>query len=359
MDTKRLESLLAAMTRVGASALHLVPGRSPALRVQRRFVSGDETPVLAADVDELLRDMLFADHRQQLAVRGHVEVLYVARSGRRYRAAVAEAFGQTSLVLRPVPEAPPELATLELPEQVAAFARCRSGLVLVAGYFGAGKSTTIAAMVETMAQDPSRQITTIESSIQFVHRSTAALLHQREIGTHVATAADGIRQAVVTGADVVVLGEVRDLDTLEAALTAAESGCLVVAGVEAGSVVGAITELTALASIEGRPRLRTRLARVLRGAIAQSLLHRSHRSGRVPVVEVLVGSGPVRSMIRKGSLQELQPIMQRCRSLGMQTVDVSLRSLLARHLVTQEEALLHANDRDEVLARVPGPAAVR
>ncbi|MBL8739136.1 MAG: Flp pilus assembly complex ATPase component TadA [Planctomycetes bacterium] len=355
MDTKRLESLLAAMTRVGASALHLVPGRAPALRVQRRFVGGDETPVSAGDVEELTRDMMFADHRQQLATRGHVEVLYVARSGRRYRATIAEAFGQSSLVLRPVPEAPPELATLELPEQVAAFARCRSGLVLVAGFFGGGKSTTIAAMVEAMAQDPSRQIVTIEPSIQFVHRSAAAMLHQREVGTHVATAADGVRQAMATGAEVVVVTELSDQATVEAALAAAESGCLVLAGVEAGSIVGALTELVAMAPLEERARQRTRLARVLRAAMAQSLLHRSHRAGRVPVVEVLVGSGAVRAAVRKGNLQDLPAIMQRCRSLGMQTTDVSLRSLLSRHLVTQEEALLHAVDRDEVLARSGAP----
>ena len=351
MDTKRLESLLAAMTRVGASALHLVPGRAPALRVQRRFVGGDETPVSAVDIEELTRDMMFADHRQQLALCGHVEVLYVARSGRRYRATIAEAFGHSSVVLRPVPEAPPELATLELPEQVAAFARCRSGLVLVAGFFGAGKSTTIAAMVESMAQDPSRQIVTIEPSIQFVHRCAAAMLHQREVGTHVASAADGVRQAMATGAEVVVVTELSDQATVEAALAAAESGCLVLAGVEAGSIVGALTELVALAPLEERARQRTRLARVLRAAMAQSLLHRSHRAGRVPVVEVLVGSGAVRAAVRKGNLQDLPAIMQRCRSLGMQTTDVSLRSLLSRHLVTQEEALLHALDRDEVLAR--------
>src|SRR5687767_7772555 len=127
------------MTRVGASALHLVPGRTPALRVQRRFVAGDELPVAAADVDELTRDLLFSDHREQLARRGHVEVLYVARSGRRYRATVAEAGGESTLVLRPVPDVPPALSSLELPDQIAGFTRARAGLVAVAGFFGSGK----------------------------------------------------------------------------------------------------------------------------------------------------------------------------------------------------------------------------
>ncbi len=356
MDQKRLEDLLAAMTRLGASALHLVPGRAPALRVQRRFVPGDDVAVQRADVDELMRDMLFSDHREQLARRGHVEVLYVARSRRRYRATVAEAGGEASLVLRPVPEVPPQLAALELPEQVAALTRGRAGLVVVAGFFGSGKSTTLAAIVEALNQDPSRHVVTVEDAIQFVHQNGAALLHQREVGTHVATAADGIRQAMASGADAIVVGEVDDAATLDAAIAAAESGCAVFAGVEAGSIVGAISELCALVPFEERPRLRTRLSRALRGCIAQSLLHRSHKAGRVPVVEVLIGNAAVRAAIRKGALQELPQIMQRCRGLGMQTTDIALRSLLGRHLVTQDEALLHASSREEVLARTPAAA---
>ncbi len=353
MDTKRLEDLLAAMTRVGASALHLVPGRPPALRVQRRFVTGDETPVQSSDIDELTRDMLFSDHRGQLALRGHVEVLYVARNRRRYRAMVAVAGGQSSLVLRQVPEVPPQLAALDLPEQVAAMTRSRSGLVAVAGFFGSGKSTTLAAIVEALNQDPSRHIVTIEDSIQFVHQNGSALLHQREVGTHVASAADGIRQAMASGADVIVVGAVEDARSLAAAIAAAESGCLVFVGVEAGSIVGAISGLAGMVPIEERPRLRTRLSRALRACIAQSLLHRSHKGGRIPVVEVLISNAAVRAAIRKGSLQDLPTIMQRCRGLGMQTTDLALRSLLARHLVTQDEALLHASSREEVLGRTP------
>ena len=353
MDAKRLEALLAAMARVGASALHLVPGRPPALRVQRRFVAGDATPVAAADIDELTRDLLFSDHRERLATFGHVEVLYVARNGKRCRATVAQADGQCSLVLRPVPELPPKLTDLELPPQVGGFARCRAGLVAVAGFFGSGKSTTLAAIVEACSQDAGLHIVTIEDSIQFVHQDCPALLHQREVGTHVATAAAGVQQAVAAGVDVIVVAQLDDAATLDAAVAAAEAGCLVFVGVEAGSIVGALAQLTALVPIEARPRLRTRLARALRGVTAQSLLHRSHTPGRLPVVEILVNSQAVRTALRAGRLQELPAIMQRCRSLGMQTMDNALRSLLGQHLVTQDEALLHAVDRDEVLAKSP------
>jgi len=360
MDQKRLETLLQAMARVGASALHLVPGRAPLLRVQRRLVAGEEDAVRAEDVDELIRDMLFSDHRERLAQCGQVEVLYVARGGCRYRATIAQVEATHSLVLRPVPGSPPRLETLDLPDQLGAFARCRSGLVLVAGFFGSGKSTTLAALVGSLNEDPSRHVVTIEDSIEFIHPHGAALLHQREVGVHVATAADGIRQALALGVDSIVLAELHQSDTLDAAITAVESGCLVICGVEAGSIVGALAELVLQVPVEDRPRLRTRLARVLRGVTAQHLLQRSHRSGRVAVVEVLVANPAARSAIRLGHLQELPGIMQRCRGLGMQTADIALRGLLAAHLITQDEALIHATDRDQLLlARSPAQTAGR
>lgn len=358
MDQKRLETLLAAVHRVGATALHLVPGRAPTLRVQRRLVTGDEAPVEAAGIDELIRDMLFADHRQRLAQKGQVEVLYVARGGRRYRATIAAQDGAHTLVLRPVPETPPKLESLDLPEQVGAFTQARSGLVLVAGCFGSGRSTTLAALVDRLNQDASRHLVTIEDSIEFLHPPGAALLHQREVAVHVGTAADGVRQAVALGADTVVVTSIADADTLEAALAAAEAGCLVLGAVEAGSVPGALAELTLLVAVEQRPRLRTRLAGVLRGIAAQSLLQRSHRPGRVAVVEIVVANPAVRAAIKLGNYHELPAIMQRCRGLGMQTVDIALRGLLARHLVGQDEALLHASDPEQVLTNGRNPAVV-
>lgn len=359
MDRQRLEALLAAMDRVGASALHLAPGRPPCLRVQRRLVPGDEGALTAAHVDELIRDMLFADHRERLARRGHVEVLCVSQTGRRYRATVTEVDGEHGLVMRPVPASAPKLDTLDLPEQMGAFTQCRSGLMLVAGGFGSGRSTTLAAVVDSLNQDPSRHIATVEDAIEFVHPPAAALLHQREVGVHAPTFAEGVRQAIALGVDTVVVSSIPDLACLDALLSAAESGCLVFAGVESGSVVGALADLVQLVAPELRARLRTRLARVLRGVAAQALLQRSHRAGRVPVVEILVGNAAAKQAIRLGNFHELPPIMQRCRGLGMQTVDLALRALLAQHLVAHDEAMLHASDRELVLAGARAPLGAR
>ncbi|MBM4062321.1 MAG: type IV pili twitching motility protein PilT [Planctomycetes bacterium] len=342
MDLERLETLLTEMHRAGGSALHLAPGRPPGLRVQRRLVPAGTDPLAPDAVDELLRDMLFADHRQQLADKGHVEVLCVARTGRRYRTTVTALDGAHALVLRPVPATPPRLDELGLPPAVGAFAQAHGGLVLVAGFFGSGRSTTLAAIVDALNRDPARHVVTIEPTIEYLHPPGAALLHQREVGVHVGSTADGVRQALALGVDTIVATEIGDAASLDAAVAAAESGCLVFGGVAAGSVVGALAELTQTVPAELRGRLRLRLARALRGAVAQSLLQRSKAPGQVPLVEVLVANGPVRQAIRTGDFHELPAIMQRCRGLGMQTAELALQGLLAQQLVSREDALLHA-----------------
>lgn len=346
VDNTRLESLLHAMERVAASAIHLVPGRPPCMRVQRRVVELEEDPISAEQIDEFVRDLLFSDHREALAAVGQVEVLYMGRDGRRYRAGITECAGVRSMTMRPLPTAVPTFEGLELPDQVASMARHRSGLVLTAGFFGSGKTTTLAALVNVLNADPSRHIATIEDAIEFVHAPDAALLHQQEIGAHVTSAVEGVRQAVAMGVDTIVLSEVRDRETLDEVLAAVESGCLVFCGVESGSVIGALSEIVLGAPLEERARLRTRLARALRGVTAQYLLPRAHRTGRVAVVEILVGSPAVRTAIRAGNFQELPGIMHRCRGLGMQTGEAALRALQAAHLVSDEDAQLYLPQRD-------------
>jgi len=334
------------MQRIGASSMHLVPGRPPSLRVQRRVVELDESLVTVEQIEEFVQDLLFSDHRELLVERGQVEVLYMGRDGRRYRACVAECAGQRSLTMRPLPSAVPTLEELELPGQVAALARHGSGLVLCAGFFGAGKSTTLAALVNELNQDAGRHIVTIEDSIEFIHESGFALLHQQEIGTHVNSAVEGIRQAVALGADTIVLSELQGSDMIEAVLSAVESGCQVFCGVESGSVVGALNDLVLSVPRESRSRLCARISRILCGVTAQFLLPRSHRAGRVAVVEVLVASPAVRVAIRDGRFQELPDIMHRCGGVGMQTAQAALHALELAHLVNPGDVQLYLSAND-------------
>jgi len=359
VDITQLEKLLQAMERVSASAMHLVQGRPPSLRVQRRVVELEENTLTGEQIDEFVRDLLFSDHREALSATGHVEVLYMARNGRRYRAAIAECSGERSLTLRPLPTTVPTIEELELPDQVATLTHHRSGLILVAGFFGSGTSSTLAALVDVLNRDPSRHIVTVEGAIEYVHPPGAALLHQQEIGVHVTSALEGIRQAVAMGVDTIIVPELRDPETIDAAISAVESGCLVFCGVESGSVVGALTSLVLSAAVEDRARLRTRLSRALRGVTAQSLLQRAHSTGRIAAVEVLVGSPAVRAAIRGGNLQDLPGIMHRCRGLGMQTGEAALRALLAAHLVNEDEAQLYLPQREHAAAPATGTPTAR
>jgi twitching motility protein PilT len=351
MDAKELERMLASMTRAGASSLHLLPGRPPCVRVQRRFVQSEHAVVEPAEIDALLADLLFDDHRERLQQHGEVDVLYVARTGQRFRTTVLRQEQGLAMLMRPIPEAPPQLQDLQLPQQVAALAELQSGLVLVAGSFGSGKSATLAALVDAFNRSTSRHVVTVEEPIEYLHPQGRALLHQREVGAHVRDCATGIRQAMRLGAEVLFLSEIRDAAALEAVLDAAESGCLVFAGFDASSVVSACTELEKLVPQDRREGIRARFAAAMRAVTAQTLLPSAHHQGRVPMVEVLIENSAVQAALREGRADDLPAIMHRCRGLGMQTVDSALRGLLARHLVTPEEAMQHAVHRDQVMTR--------
>ncbi len=351
MDAKELERMLASMARAGASSLHLLPGHPPCVRVQRRFVQSEQGIVEPADIEALLGDLLFEDHRERLAKQGQVDILYYARTGQRYRATVLRQEQGLAMLMRPIPEAPPQLRDLQLPQQVGQFVELQHGIVLVAGSFGSGKSATLAALVDAFNQGTSRHVVTVEDPIEYLHPQGRALLHQREVGAHVPDCASGVRQALRMGAEVVFVSEIHEAATLLAVLDAAESGCMVFAGFDASSVVSACTEIEKLAPQDQREHVRARFATAMRAVTAQTLLPCAHQQGRVPMVEVLTDNSAAREALQDGRADDLPAIMHRCRGLGMQTVDAALRGLLARHLVTPEEALQHAVNRDQILVR--------
>ncbi|GAB4144962.1 MAG: type IV pilus twitching motility protein PilT [Planctomycetota bacterium] len=353
MDKNELESLLETVVRTGGSSLHLIPGRPPCIRVQRRFLVSEHEPVSQQDVEFLSRDFLFEDHRFRLHTEGRVEVLFLSRTGRRFRTTVAAEGKTLSLSMRPVAERPPTLDELELPPQIADLTRIRSGLVLLTGFFGAGKTATLAAAIDCINRETSRNLVSLESPIEYVHQPARALLHQREIGVHVDSFASGVTQAVRVGADVIGVGDIEDAATLDAVLTACESGCLVLACFEASSVVGACEEMPNLVLPELRERTRERFASSLQAVVAQTLLPRSHDKGRVPLVEILMANSAVRQAVAAGRSAELPAIMARFCGIGMQTAEAGLRDLLARHLITPEEARNHSAGHDPFAQPVP------
>ena len=351
MDRALLEDLLGSMVRSDATTLHLVSGYQPCMRLQGKLVYSEGPPLTHKVVVELSREFLFDDHHKRLETGDEVQVLYSSQDDVRFRTVVMRQAKGLSMVFRRIPTHIPTLAELELPPLTSSFVEFRSGLILLTGFLGSGKSTTLAALVNHINQNSPHHIVTIEDQIEFIHDSAKSMVHQREVGFHVDSFADGVRDACRHGARVIVVGEIHDYETLDVCVKAAEMGTLVLSTTHASGVVTGLTELVSLCHPDDRPRMRLRMSAVLRVMISQSLLNKLNNKGRVPLVEILINNQAVGKAIRSGMFQELPILMQKGRGLGMQTTDMALRSLLLRNLITEDEALYHAVDREAVLAR--------
>lgn len=345
MKRERLEELLAGLVRSGGTSLHLSAGNGPWVRLAGRAVPTGDTPTEATSLATLAGELLFADQLARIERGEEIDVVWASNAGVRFRVSALNHADGLGLVFRRLPDSAPRLADYELPELLSAFTAMRRGLVLVTGPFGSGKSTTLAAMVARIDEERAVNIVTLERRIEFVHACQNAVIHQREVGTHVATVADGVREAFLIGADVVMVGEIVSADDLRAVLEAAEGGMLVLAGFEASSIVSAVSELPRLAPSMERANLQVRFADSLRAIIGQTLIRRRHGRGKVPLLEILVRNEPVARAIRRGRAELLPGLMAEGLGLGMQTAEQGLRRLMQRHVISEEEVQQHAARR--------------
>ncbi len=352
VDRSELEQMLDTMARSGASTLHLMAERVPCLRLQGKLVRSQGGKASDADLWALVGEILSTDQRDRLLAGDEIECLYTSQAGVRFRAAFIRDSEGLNAVFRRMPRDMPTLAELGLPELVNSFAHFNSGLVLVTGFLGSGKSMTLAALIDRVNRTTASHIVTIEQPIEIVHEAASSMVHQREVGRQVRSFSAGIREAVRQSADVIMVGELRDAATLLAVLDAAERGALVLAGFQASGVVGALDEIAALCFGSEVDRVLQRLSSVLRVLVSQTLLQRAHSQGRVPVLEILINNQAVTKAIGSRNFQELPKIMERSRGLGMQTVDQGLKDLLGCNLIALDEALYHATDREWIYQRV-------
>ncbi len=355
MDKAQLEDLLEKSVRSDATALYLVAGHKPCMRMLDELISAEADICNSESLKDLGREFLFADHWQKLESGEDVEFHYTSMAGVRFRAVVMQQVEGMTMVFHRMPIEVPTIESLGLPESVSHFSEFDRGLVLLTGYPGAGKRSTMAALVEHMNEHSVRHVVSIESPIEFVHPHKQSLVHQREVGFHVNSFASGIQEAVLQGTDVVVVGDVADSATLLAVCEAVEKGVLVFACLHASSMTSAFSELLALCPADERDRMRARLAPVLRAMTSQTLLNRADGTGQVPLVEILVNNTAVSEMVCAGEFQSLPRVMAESRGFGMQTGDAALRDLLSRGLINEDEVIYHAVDRDWVLARSNSP----
>ena len=331
-----MQTLLRFMVAQGASDLHLSAGECPLVRVHGDLNRIDVPPLTAEDTHRLIFDVMNDAQRRTFQDKLEVDFSFALDETTRFR---VNAFVQNrgeGAVLRAIPGKIPRFDDLGLPAAVRALCEEEKGLVLVTGPTGSGKSTTLAAMIDHINETTPGHILTLEDPIEFVHRSKRSLINQREVGSHTHSFNAALRSALREDPDVILVGELRDLETISLALTAAETGHLVFGTVHTSSAAKTVDRLVDVFPPVQQAQIRTMVSESLVGVVTQMLMKKVG-GGRVAALEILLGTPAVRNLIREGKTQQIPSVMQVSGRAGMQTMETAVSELMSKGVVTIEE----------------------
>ncbi len=350
-----LHQLLKVMVDQGASDLHITTGSPPQLRIHGRLHPVNMPPLTANDTRQLCYSILTEAQKHRFEEDNELDLAFGVKGLARFRANLFVQRGAAAAVFRMIPMKIMPLEDLGLPEAVGDLTRKPQGLVLVTGPTGSGKSTTLAAMIDKINTSRHGHIITIEDPIEFVHPHKKCLVNQREVGADTAGFKTALRYVLRQDPDVVLVGEMRDRETMEAALTIAETGHLTFATLHTNSAMQAITRIIDAFPQEQQSQVRTQLSFVLEGVICQQLLPKIDGRGRALAAEVMVPTPAIRNLIREDKLHQIYSQMQmgQTRS-GMQTMNQALFALVQKKVVSVEEAMSHSPDLEEFTNMLQG-----
>lgn len=339
VDTAPIDHYLRTLWEHKGSDLLLVAGAPPTVRIdgELRPIGGEE-PLTAEVVDRLIFAVLGAELGARLKVDREVDFSFGWEWSARFRGNAYHQRGSAALALRLIPRIVPTLEELGIPAAVSALADAPQGLVLVTGPTGSGKSTTLAALVRAISQRRAGHILTIEDPIEYHHEHDRSIISQREIGTDSASFARGLRSALREDPDVLLVGEMRDPESIETTLTFAETGHLVLATAHTNDTAQAIDRVIDVFPSERQSQVRVQLASTLVGVVAQRLLPKIG-GGRVAAFEVLLAQPAVRNLIREGKTEQIRNVVATGQRVGMQTLEMSMRALVDAGMVEKEAAL--------------------
>ena len=350
------EILLEALTR-GASDVHIKIGQPPIVRVdgQLRAMQGGK-PYNYNEVNQMALGIMNEWQKERFLREKEVDMGYEIHGLGRFRVNIFQQRGKIRIALRIVPYQIKSLQELTLPNVIEKIAMENRGLILVTGTTGSGKSTTLASMIDIINSRRTCHIITIEDPIEFVHDDKKAIVDQREVGSDTGTFANALRSALRQDPDVILIGEMRDFETIETALTAAETGHLVMSTLHTIDANETVTRVISTFPPYHQRQVRMQLAGVIKGVISQRLVPKADGVGRVPAVETLISTARVREcIIEKEKTAELQDaIAKGYTSYGMQTFDQSLMALLRKNLISYDEALRQSTNPDDFALRVKG-----
>src|SRR5437588_12268536 len=334
-----IDDLLEQMVPLGASDLHVTVGSPPAFRVRGHIARAEGFEHFAADdTRALLYRILSSEQQKHFELNRQLDFAYSMPGVARFRVNVYYQREAVGAAFRLIPQEIKTLEELNLPQVLHSLSEYPRGLVLVTGPTGSGKSTTLAAVIDEINRKRSEHILTIEDPVEFVHRHKRCIVNQREIGPDASSFAEALRAALREDPDVILLGEMRDLETISTAITAAETGHLVFATLHTQSAPSTVDRIIDAFPAAQQEQVRVQLAATLEGICTQTLLPTPGGTGRVPALEILFPDDAVRNLIRQGKVEQVYSVMQTGTSKGMQTMEQSLADLVLRKVIPPEDA---------------------
>jgi twitching motility protein PilT len=343
-DTSALDALLREAVDRGASDLHLHGGAPVRARIAGALVELPDGPADSAQNERVVLASLSADDRARFEDRGEIDFCYALGDEARFRVNVYRQQRGVDAVFRVILPRPPTLEALGLPSSLARYINFHQGMVLVAGPSGSGKTSTLASLVNLINEERREHIITVEEPIEYVHPAKRCLVNQRSVGPHTESFSRALRAALREDPDVIVIGELRDLETISLALTAAETGHLVLATLHTDNAIRTINRVIGAYPSDQQDQVRTMLSESLRAVICQRLVPRSDGNGRVAALETLSITRAVGNLIRENKTFQIQSVLQTGTAQGMLSMDSSLRDLVKTGVVAREVALRHCEN---------------
>jgi twitching motility protein PilT len=354
--TVSLRTLLEEMIQRDASDLHITAGERPKLRIDGDIANSSvETILSAKDTMQLAYSVLTENQKKRFELDDELDFSFGIANLARFRGNCFKQRGCVSMVIRQIPIAVKTFEELGLPAVVARLAEKPRGLVLVTGPTGSGKSTTLAAMIDKINRERRGHIITVEDPIEFIHKHQQCIVNQREIGTDTKSFQSALKYALREDPDVILVGEMRDLETISAALTIAETGHLVFATLHTNSAAEAINRIIDVFPSHQQSQVRAQLAFVLEGIITQTLLPLAKGKGRAMAAEILIVTPAIRALIRDDKIHQILSMMQSGKKFGMQTLNDALYTLYMSRQVTVDECLRATSDPNEFLRMIGMP----
>lgn len=339
-----LDEILIQSVKVRASDIHLTTGRPPSYRIDGVLAPIEGERLTPQMLEDILMPLMDVRHREELQNNGQTDFAYAISGVGRFRVNVFKQRGTLASVMRSLPFNIPEPEDLGIPAEVVEMTTRKRGLILVTGPTGSGKSTTLASLIHVINRNYPYHIITLEDPIEYLHRHDKSVVNQREIGSDSTNYAQALRAALREDPDVILVGEMRDLETISTAITAAETGHLVFSTLHTIGADKTIDRIIDVFPPNQQQQIRIQLASVLECVVSQQLLKKADGSGRVAALEILFANNAVRNLIRESKTYQISSVMQTNRRAGMQTMDDALYDLYMRKLIDGDNAVTYAQD---------------